>query len=292
MNGFSRVFRIALFELSSAIRSRRAVVTVLLFALIGAGVMFAVVGIFSTLEEQVISTLGLPAAENSGGVTMTLWRSSVFKSMMSRALGSSLLFNDMLSQHPVALAFGFFVFSAVPLMTMITCAPTAAGEIRSGSVRYLLLRVSRTEWALGLFAAEALVLLIAMTLLAAAASGVAVYRLPGWSALGFLPSLFDWALRAWVYSLAWLGICTGASMCVKSPGKATGFALLLYTAFFAFGYLADNYCAVFDFLRPQGYQYALWRASFSAVLEGVVGALSIAFLYLGLGSAVFARRDV
>lgn len=81
-------------------------------------------------------------------------------------------------------------------------------------------------------------------------------------------------------------------MCVKSPGKATGFALLLYAAFVAFGYFADNYCAAFDFIRPQGYEYALWRTSFSAVLEGVVGALAVAFLYLGLGSAVFARRDV
>ena len=292
MNGFLRVVRTSLFELSSAIRSRRAVVTVLLFALIGGGVMFATVGFFSTLEEQVISTLGLPAADNSGGVTMTLWRSSTFKTMMSKALGSSLLFNDMLSQHPVALAFGFFVFSIVPLMTLITCAPTAAGEIRSGSVRYVLLRVSRTEWTLGLFFAEALVLLIAMMLLAASAAAVAVYRLPDWSALGFVPSLFDWSLRAWVYSLAWLGICTGSSLCVKSPGKATGFALLLYAVFLAFGYFANNYCAVFDFLRPQGYEYALWRASFSAVLEGVVGAIAIAFLYLGLGSAVFARRDV
>ena len=223
MNGFSRVFRTALFELSSAIRSRRALVTVLMFALIGAGVMFVTVSVFSTLEEQVISTLGLPAAENSGGVTMTLWRSSAFKAMMSKSLDSNLLFNDMLSQHPVALAFAFFVFGVVPLMTLITCAPTAAGEIRSGSVRYVLLRVSRTEWTLGLFSAEALVLLFSMMLLAAAAAAVALYRLPGWSALGIVPSLFDWALRAWVYSLSWLGICTGASMCVKSPGKATGF---------------------------------------------------------------------
>lgn len=292
MNGFSRVLRTALFELSSAIRSRRALVTVLLFALIGAGVMFVTVSIFSTLEEQVVSKLGLPAVDNSGGVTMTLWRSSVFKAMMSRALGSSLLFNDMLSQHPVALAFGFFVFGVVPLMTLITCAPTAAGEIRSGSVRYVLLRVSRTEWTLGLFFAEALVLLVAMMLLAAAAAAIAVYRLPGWSAFGFVPSLFGWSVRAWVFSLAWLGICTGASMCVKSPGKATGFALLLYVAFAAFGSFADNCCAVFDFIRPQGYEHALWRASFSSMLEGVVGVLAIAFLYLGLGCAVFSRRDV
>ena len=292
MNGFSRVFRTAIFELASAIRSRRALVTVLLFALIGAGVMFVTVSIFSTLEEQVVSALGLPAAENPGGVTMTLWRSSVFKAMMSKALGSSLLFNDMLAMHPVAIAFGSFVFGVVPFMTLITCAPTAAGEIRSGSLRYVLLRVSRTEWVFGLFFAEALVLLIAMMLLAAAAASVALYRLPEWSALGFVPSLFGWAFRAWVYSLAWLGVCIGASMCVKSPGKATGFALLLYVVFALFGYFADSWCAVFDFVRPQGYEHALWRASFSAVFEGVVGTIAIAFLYLGIGSAVFARRDV
>lgn len=292
MNVFSRVFRTAMFELASAIRSRRAVVTVFLFALIGAGVMYATVSVFSTLEDQVVSTLGLPAAESSGGVTMTLWRSSFFKTVMAKFLGSSLLFDDMLRQHPVAVAFGFFVFSVVPLMTLITCAPTAAGEIRAGSVRYVLLRVSRTEWTFGLFFAEALVLLVAMLLLAVAASVVAVCRLPGWSALGFLPSLFDWAVRAWVYSLAWLGACTGVSMCVRSPGKATGLSMLTFSLFVLFGSLSDRWCPLFGYLRPQGYELALWRRSFPVVLEGVVGTLALAFLYLGLGGAVFARRDV
>lgn len=292
MNGFSRVFRIALFELSSAVRSRRAVVTALLFALIGAGVMFAVVSVFATLEEQVVSTLGLPESGAAGGVTMTLWRSSAFKAVMSRALGSSLLFRDMLQLHPVTVAFGFFVFTVVPLMTLITCAPVAAGEIRSGSVRYLLLRVSRTEWTLGLFFAEAFVLLVAMLLLAASASAVSFSRLPGGSALGFIPTLFGWSFRAWFYALAWLGICTGASLCVKSPGKATGLSLVIYAVFSQMGIFMDGSLAALDFIRPQGCQYLLWRMSFPALLQGVVGVLAVAFLYLGLGGAVFARRDV
>lgn len=292
MSAFTRVFRTALFELASALRSRRAVVTVLLFALIGAGVMYATVSVFSTMEEQVVSMLGLPAAENPGGVTMTLWRSPFFKSIMAKALGSSLLFDDMLRQHPVALAFGFFLFAVMPVMTLITCAPTAAGEIRAGSVRYVLLRVSRTEWTFGFFFAEALVLLSAMLLLAVAASVVAVWRLPEWSALAFLPALFSWALRAWISSLAWLGICTGVSLCVRSPGKATGLSLLAFALTVVFGFLSDRWSPLFGFLRPQGYELALWRSSSAVVFEGVVGTLALAFLYLGLGGAVFARRDV
>lgn len=292
MNAFTRVLRTALFELGLAIRSRRAVVTVLLFALVGAGVMYMTVGLFSSLEEQVVKLLGLPVSDNPGEVTMTLWRSTAFKSAVSRMIGSSLVFNDVLGQHPLALAFAGLIFGAVPLLTLITTAPNAANEIRSGSVRYALLRVSRTEWTLGLFLAEAMVLFLSMMLLAAAAGAVSVYRLPGWSGLGFLPSLFTWGVRAWVYSIAWLGVFTGASMCVKSPGKATGFAILVYMAFIAFGYFANNFFFGFDFLRPQGYEYLLWRTSFSALLEGVTGSLAVAFLYLGLGSAVFARRDI
>lgn len=264
----------------------------LLFALVGAGVMYSTVSLFSSLEEQAVKLLGLPAADNPGGVTMTLWRSAQFKAVVSRMIGSSLVFEDILSQHPIALAFAGFVFAAVPFLTLVTTAPTAAGEIRSGAVRYVLLRVTRTEWSLGLFLAEAAVLLLAMLLLAASAGAVSVWRLPGWSALGFLPALFGWAMRAWGYSLAWLGLFTGASLCARSPGKATGFAVLLFVVTFALSYFADEFFAGIGLLRPQHWKYFMWRTSFPALLEGIVGVLSVAFLYLGIGSAVFARRDV
>lgn len=292
MNTFQRTLATAAFECSSAIRSRRALVTTLLFAVIGGVAMYTEIGIFSTLEEHLVSALGLPASDNPGAVTMTLWRSEPFKKIVAGLAGSSLVFNDILGQHPIVLAFAGIVFSAVPMLALLTSAATPASAIRSGAVRYVLLRVSRTEWVLGLYLAEAAVLLAAMALMAVTAGAVAFWRLPGTEALQFLPALLPWTLRAWVLAIAWLGVFMGASLMARTPGKATAFAILVMITMSALSFTADNYAPAADFLLPQGCRPLMWRASFHAVLEGVVAALAVSFTYLGVGAAVFARRDI
>jgi len=292
MTALARTFGVARFTCQTALRSRRAVVTALLFALIGAGVMYLTVGLFSMLERQVAELLSLPVTDETGAVSMTLWKSKQFVAMVSHLVGNSLVFNDIRGQHPIVLAFAGIVFSAVPLLTLMACAPTAAGEIRSGSVRYLLLRVSRNEWSLGVFFGEAAALLASVLLMALAAGGVAAWRLAGGSGLALLPSLFAWSLRAWIHALPWLGVCLGASLVAKTPGKATALAMLVMTVFSVLGFVFGRYAPCLDFLLPQGCEWLLWRRSSAALFEGVLGQLAVAFLWFGLGAAVFARRDV
>lgn len=292
MTALLPILRSARFEASVAFRNRRAIVTALLFTVVGAAVMYLNIRIFAELEAQVVALLGLPAAASPGEVSMTLWRSEQFKNIVSHMLGGGLVFNDILGQHPVALAFAGFIFQAVPVLTLLSAAPSAAGAIRTGSARYVLTRVSRTEWTLGLFLAEALVLLAAMLLLAVAADGVALWKLPASVAATLLPSLLGWAIRAWIYSIAWLGVFTGVSLAVTTPGKATILSILLMVALSCLGFATGEYAPWADFLRPQGFEDLMWRSSPSALFEGVTGILSVAFLYLGIGSALFARRDV
>lgn len=292
MTALPTVLRTAAFEASTAFRNRRAIVTTLLFAVIGAAVMYLTIRLFAELEEQVVTLLGLPAAATPGEVSMTLWRSEQFKRIVSHMLGGGLVFNDILGQHPVVLAFAGFVFQAVPVLTLLSAAPSAAGAIRSGSVRYTLLRITRTEWTLGLFLAEAAVLLEAMILLALAAGAVAFWMLPNATAAALLPSLLGWSLRAWLYSIAWLGVFTGVSLAVTTPGKATILSIILMVALSCAGFAIGEYAPWADFLRPQGFRDLLWRSSPSALFEGITGSLSVAFLYLGLGGVAFSRRDV
>jgi len=254
--------------------------------------MYLMVSVFTAVEREVVSMMALPATDATGGVTMALWKSKSFADGVAHFVGNSLVFNDIRSQHPLVLAFAGLVFSAVPMLTLLVSAPTAAGEVRSGSVRYLLLRVSRSEWSLGLFLGEAAVLLASMALMALAAGGVAAARLPGWSGAALFPALFAWSLRAWVVALAWLGVCLGASLVAKTPGKATALAMLVTMALSALGFVISEYAPWLDFIRPQGYSSLMWRRSFAALFEGVVGLLAVALLWLGLGAALFARRDV
>jgi len=292
MSAFARTFGVARFACQTAFRSRRAIVTALLFAAVGAGLMYMNVSLFASLERQLAELLSLPVTDETGAVTMTLWKSQKFVDIVSHIVGNSLVFNDIRGQHPIVLAFAGFVFAAVPMLTLIVTAPTAAGEVRSGSVRYLLLRVSRNEWTLGLFLGEAAVLLASMLLMALAAGAVTAWRLPGWSGAELLPALGAWSVRAWAYAFGWLGVCLGASLVAKTPGKATALAMLLMMAFSVLKYFVRRYAPALDFLLPQGCEMLLWRSSPAALLEGVVGVVAVAFLWCGLGAAVFARRDV
>jgi len=292
MTALARTLGVARFTCQTAFRSRRAIVTALLFAAVGAGVMYLMIGVYAAVEREVVSALMLPATDETGAVTMTLWKSKSFADAVSHFVGNSLVFNDIRTQHPVVLAFAGLVFASVPLLTLLVSAPTAASEIRSGSVRYLLLRVTRGEWSVGLFLGEAAVLLASMVLMALAAWGVATARLSGSAGFALLPALLGWSLRAWVTALAWLGVCLGASLVAKTPGKATGLAMLVMMVLASLDFVIAEYAPGLDFIRPQGYRWLLWRSSFAALFEGVVGLVSVAFLYLGLGTAVFARRDV
>lgn len=292
MSPFGRVLGVMRFVGVCALRSRRLLVTAILFAVVGAGMMYANISIFAALEREVVSALALPTTDQVGAVTKTLWESRHFTAAVEHLIGNPLVFADIRGDHPVVLAFACFIFYVVPLLTLIVSAPTAAGEIRSGSVRYVLLRVSRGEWTLGMFLGEAAALLIAMLLMALAADAVATWRLPGWGGLALLPSVCLWSLRAWVYALSWLGVCLCASLVARTPGKATSLAMLLMLVFTILGFVADKYAPWLDFLYPQGCKWLMWRSSPSAMLEGIVALLSVAFLWLGIGSAAFARRDV
>lgn len=293
MTALARTLGVARFTCQTAFRSRRAIVTALLFAAVGAGVMYLMIGVYAAIEREVVSVLMLPETDGAtGAVTMTLWKSKSFANGVAHFVGNSLVFNDIRTQHPIVLAFAGIVFSAVPMLTLLVSAPTAAGEVRSGSVRYLLLRVTRTEWSLGLFLGEATVLLASMVLMALAAGGVAMGRLSGWAGLSLFPALLVWSVRAWVYALAWLGVCLGASLVAKTPGKATALAMLVMMVLSALSVTAGECAPWLDLVRPQGYFSPMWRGSCAALFEGVVGLLAVAFLYLGLGAAVFARRDV
>ena len=100
--------------------------------------------------------------------------------------------------------------------------------------------------------------------------------------------VFDWTLRAWIYSFAYLGLFMGLSHVVRSPGKATALSV---AALVALG-IAANRWPWLEILSPSSSQALLWRRDPAAFMQGAVHLVSLAFLYLGLGAFVFSRRDV
>ena len=296
-----RVWTVALVEWRTALRSRRALVVLLLFAVIAGGVMYASVSGLSALEEQVVESLSLPPSETPGSVTMTLWQSKPFARFVERFTNNSLVFADIRGRHPLLLVYAVFLFQIVGLLTLMVSAGRIAEDLRGGAARYYLVRVTCTEWSLGKFFGEAMMIVTAMLIGGVVAWGVLMWRLPVKAALPLLPGVLDWSARASVYAFAWLGIFLGLSHIVKSGGKATALGLLAILGTAAWPVAVRNLVsslelpAAFqqlDVFAPQSAWTLLWRRSPAVLFQGVVHLAALSFFYLALGSAVFRRRDV
>lgn len=298
---WTRIGRVAVTEWRMALRSRRALVTTLLFLAASGGIMYLMISVFSAMEAELVSLLGLPVSETTGSVSLTLWKSKPFVRMISHAVGNSLVFADIQGRHPILLAYALFVFQAVPLLTLMTSSARVADEIRSGAARWWLVRVTRTEWTLGKFFGEALMLASAMFVGALAADAVVCWRLPLAEGVRMLPGILDWTARAWAYAFAWLGLFMGLSHLVKSGGKATALGALAILGVAAWSPMLNNlatdvpgfgWATHLDVLAPNGTWSLLWRRSPAVLLQGVVGLAAVAFLFLGLGAAFLRRRDI
>lgn len=296
-----RVWTVAATECRAALRNRRAVVSTLLFVAVAGLVMYGTVSAFAAMERELLATLKLPTADGAGSVTLALWKSPAFTRIMGHLSGGSLVFADIRGRHPILLAYAFFIFQVTPLLTLIVSASRVADDVRSGAARYWLVRVTRTEWSVGKFLGEALMLAVAMLAGAFAAWAVATWRLAGNDWFGLLPGILDWTARAWVYAFAWLGLFCGMSHIAKTGGKATALAILATMGAVAWPVMLENLAAVgpafagvihLDALVPSGAMPLLWRRSVAAVFQGTVHLAALAFLYLSVGAAVFRRRDV
>ena len=297
---FWRTWRVAVVEWLTALRNRRALVTSLLFVVVSGLVMYGTVSLFAALEREVVSLLKLPAADGTGSVTMTLWKSTAFSHVVEHLCDSSLVFADVRGRHPILLAYALFIFQIAPILTLVVSSSRICDDVRSGTARYWLVRVTRTEWSLGKFVGEALMLAVAMLAGALAAWGVAALRLAGADGLRLLPGILDWTARAWVYAFAWLGLFTGLSHLAKSGGKAMALSILAMMGASAWPVMLENFAADegvlsglthLDAFVPSSAAWSLWRRSPGQLFLGVTHLAALAFLYLSVGAAYFRRRD-
>ena len=298
MTSAHKVWLVARIELASALRNRRALVVTLLFLATAALVMYGTVLAFAAMERELLAAMHLPASDNPGAVTTALWKSPIFTRTIAHLSGDNLVLADIVGRHPVVLAYAFFIFQVVPLLTLMVSASSIADELHSGAARYWLVRVTRSEWSLGKFLGEALMLALAMLVGALAAWAVMLWRLPGFSAAGLLPGIVDWSLRAWAYAFAWLGLFMGISHVARSGGKARAFGILAMMAAAAWTPMLRNFSEQlpwlvnFEIFVPQSAMPLMWRRAPGALCLGAVQLAALATFYLAIGASRFRRRDV
>ena len=296
-----RTIRVALFELAAAVRTRRAIVLVALYlawSLLG---MSGAITALGKMEDRLAEILQVEKVEGkSGVVSAALWKSKPFQQLVRSVVGDSLVYDDIVGKHPAELIYAWIVFLAVPLLTVLVATRRVAEEVKSGAAKYMLLRVTRLEWTLGKYLGIALLMLVGLLIGAVAAWIVAAFRLSGADIPALLPAMIVWSVKAWFLSLAWLGLALGVSHLFKSGAKADAVAILLMIAFsvvpailkgFGSAWLGGKLLVLVR-LFPSSVDAALWRSSFLPVAASATWLVMLGLLYLSVGHAVFARRDV
>lgn len=299
MRTLYRIWQNALMEWTGAVRSRRALVLLALYLVFAVGCMYVTISILGKMEVELAKLLQLPASDQTGVVSATLWKSKPFQRMIHSAVSSELVYTDIVGRHPVVLMYGFFAFFFAPLLVMLVSGNRIADDLRSGAVRYSIVRSTRAEWTLGKYLGQALMIALALAISAVGAWVVAVCRLSGTDVWALLPSMLDWGLRAWIYSLAWIGIALGCSHCTRSGSWATVFGILLMVALASLSgilkwvglELEIPWIENFGILAPSSVEGYLWRRSFAPLAVAAFHLLSLGFAYLALGYAFFRRRD-
>ena len=296
-----RIIRVALFELAAAVRTRRAIVLVALYlawSLLG---MSGAITALGKMEDRLAEILQVEKVEGkSGVVSAALWKSKSFQQLVRSVVGDSLIYDDIVGKHPAELIYAWIVFLSVPLLTVLVATRRVAEEVKSGAAKYMLLRVTRLEWTLGKYLGIALLMLVGLLIGAVAAWIVAAFRLSGADIPALLPAMIVWSVKAWFLSLAWLGLALGVSHLFKSGAKADAVAILLMIAFsvvpailkgFGSAWLGGKLLVLVR-LFPSSVDAALWRSSFLPVAASATWLVMLGLLYLSVGHAVFARRDV
>jgi len=291
---------VTLHELTDSIRSRRAIVLLILYALNAVVATLIFVKVLHEMENQFEKAVGVAQAENVGGTTSAMWKNRHFRELISHLVGNKETAEKLLETPPLALFFGWLSFFYTPLLVMLMSASRISEEIWSGSVRFMMFRTSRLSWCAGKYAGQALQLLVALLL-----SGVAAW-ITGWCRMAFFDpganaaAIALFSLKAWIYGLAFLGLAMGVSQTIASPNVATAAGFVVMILFSVLSMLAEwvsrqpwqEILNALDLLVPGGHKMDLWLPDAMHAGPAAVFLLALGAAYMLAGYARFSRRNL
>jgi hypothetical protein len=276
---------VARFELAEALRSRLVVVVLCLYGLGAAFGAFAFVKTLDAAEQSVRTSLAQTMSAHDLDDEQV--RRDAKSQILSHLVDDRELLADLVAVDPLALFYGYMALTFVAPFVLLTSAGAHARDLRRGATRFVLTRCDRLTWALGKTLAQAVLLVLGLSVSALATAAVGL-----WLAHFDAATLF-WlaraAVRALMYGLAYLGIFTGLSLALRVPGPAVAAcAVTLFGLWFAHGLTRWSWLGqrvppvrAAAWLFPAQYQELLWSPSWL-----VSGAAALALI--GMGALAFA----
>jgi ABC-type transport system involved in multi-copper enzyme maturation permease subunit len=286
--------------LADSVRSRRVLVLILLYLAGSIAATAIFISVLHKIEGQLVESLGIASAGKTGNVTATLWKSTAFREILTHLIGDRALAKTLLDIPPLGLFYGWLSFAFAPMLVMLTSSTRVSEEVWSGSIRFVLFRIPRLHWLYGKFAGQAVQLLGALVLSAVGAWLTGYVRMHSFEPLATAQAMLLFSVKAWIYSLAFLGLAFAISQLCAAPNLALalGFLSLIAVAIVSSVsslFSGDGFRRAWDIVNamtPEAHRLDLWWGDAAHAVPAIVFLLALAVGYLLAGYARFARRNL
>lgn len=293
-------FHVGVFDLRSSLRSRKAVLLILLYLAGSVASSAGFVKVLQSMERTLADALMVAQTDRPGAMTASMMQNEQLLEVVSDLVGDPALAAELVSIPPVALFYGWIALSFVPVLVMLNSTDAVASEVESGSARFALVRSTRLSWALGKLLGQGSLLVVGLLVGGAGAWLVGLLGLQSFEAVPNAIWALRLSLRAALMGASWLGIALGISMLVRSQSQARALGML---ALIGIGVLrqvlgapqVNDYApVVFDtllLLFPGTYLLDLWQPALADRLPALLMLPTLGGCAFLLGLAVFQRRD-
>lgn len=292
---------VAVYELGEAVRTRLFQLVILAYL---GGIGFSVwlfTEILSEAEARIAETLMVPATETPGALLPQLLQNGDIRDLLAPFVGGDTAALALLTQPPLGLWVGVFSMGLLPMVLVFTASGTVSAEIRSRSIRFLLVRTGRLEIAMGKLLGQLLLGLVATTLGVGLAWAMGMFMMTGNDPAALLITLATRCAWSCVFAMPFLGLAMGSSLLLANPNGSRVFAALTFCAMPVAGAILKHWsgpdalgrvCDLLLMAIPMRYWTEFWSTDLTVQLTATGRSLILAMLFFALGFARFQRRDL
>jgi len=276
----AKVWVIARFDLGTALRTRRAVLALLMYLLIALGTGLAAISIERRVQ-QALSDRGTHPEVLVEAKAKALTALTIF-------LGGDREKAEHLMGIPLPVAAFFFVtLTFLPYLIALTSHDLVNRELRDRSARFVLLRASRATFLAGKTLSHVLLFMVVTVVSNAALFAYAALELPAFPIATGATTLTAFWGYALVYGVCFLSLAALVSSFVDSAARSL---IALVVVLVALNILAASDTA--GFLSPWAHRGGLWSPHALDVAQSLAWYLGFSAAFWTVAWLRIRRRDV
>ncbi len=289
------ILEIVIYELQSAVATRRALMVIGLYLASGILGSVAYVASISKIEEQAIEGFveqGVSADEAANAVSVI--GDQAYEKMVAFFVGAPQeQLNPMLIDSPILPVFLWASLIFLPFLILMTSFDHVVGDLNNRSICYQLLRVSRRETLIGKTLAQMLLYTSITFINAGCLLLLGISMLESLDVSLALPGLLlAWALLIPV-GFCYLSITTFASSIARQPFSALVITIFILFGLNVLGALSGWLDMPFlEYLKPSHYETGLWLTSTVDIFISLGAYIGFGLFFLFLADRTLAGRDL